>query len=72
MAGSQSPWASFLHFSAVDGKRRLTGNRVYGNALFHDPRELESLSSHHFQAKIQRPSDYWYRFEIRLLSSPKQ
>ena len=74
-AGSQNPWAAFLHFlrmSAVDCKRRFTGDRAYGNALFHDPCELESLSSHHFQAKIQCPSDSWYRFDIRLQSSPKQ
>ena len=69
--GSVSPWRNWIHLGKmvlVDMKRRLSGDRSYGSdSLFHDPGQLAELCGHHFQARIVRPSDSWYRFDIHLL-----
>ena len=50
----------------VDVKRRLIGDRRYGDSVFHDAVELAALSAPRFQAEIIRPGDSWYRFDLRL------
>jgi SAM-dependent methyltransferase len=67
--GSTSPLKAsvqFLKMLAVDAKRRMAGDRRYGNSLFHDPAELARSAPQTMATKITRPSDSWYRFDIHL------
>ena len=67
--GSASPLQAavlFLKMLAVDAKRRIVGNRVYGSSLFHCPEELGRCAPDGMSAKISRPSDSWYRFDIHF------
>ena len=56
----------FLLMTLVDTKRRLTGDRRYGDSLFHDAAELAALVGPEFLARVVRPSDSWYRFDLQL------
>ena len=59
-------WQMML-LTLVDTKRRLTGDRGYGDSLFHDAKELAALVAPEFRAHITRPSDSWYRFDLQLI-----
>lgn len=50
----------------MDTKRRLTGDRCYGDSLFHHAEELAALVEPEFRARVMRPSDSWYRFDLQL------
>ncbi len=70
--GSPTVWKSYIHMlqmSLMDLKRRITDDRRYGGSYFHDPNELECLTTPEFNVKINRPSDSWYRFDICLIKS---
>lgn len=67
---ARSPLAAacrLLLLTLVDTKRRLTGDRRYGNSLFHDAAELTDLVEPEFRARVVRPSDSWYRFDLHLI-----
>lgn len=67
--GSATPLQAavqFLKMLAVDAKRRIVGNRCYGSSLFHCPHELALCAPEGMLAKISRPSDSWYRFDIHF------
>ncbi len=63
-------WRSWLHLAKmvlVDAKRRVFDDRRYGSdSFFHDAEHLAKLCENRFQARIVRPSDSWYRFDIHL------
>jgi cyclopropane fatty-acyl-phospholipid synthase-like methyltransferase len=67
---SVRPWRSLLHLAKivlVDMKRRALGDRYYGSdSFFHDPQQLAEICGQHFQSRVVRPSDSWYRFDIHL------
>ena len=69
--GTVSLWSNWAHLGKmilVDLKRRFSGDRRYGSdSLFHDSEQLAELCGQHFQARVVRPSDSWYRFDIHLL-----
>ena len=64
------PAAAWLHTQKmllVDLKRRLIGDRRYGSdSHYHDAEELARLCRPDFDARIVRPSDSWYRFDLHL------
>jgi trans-aconitate methyltransferase len=63
---SLSAACNIIKMIAVDTKRRITGDRRYGNSLFHDAAELARSAPRELTAKISRPSDSWYRFDLHL------
>ena len=67
--GNATPFKAavqFLKMLAVDAKRRIVGSRRYGSSLFHCPEELARCAPDGMSAKITRPSDSWYRFDIHF------
>jgi len=67
--GNATPFKAavqFLKMLAVDAKRRIVGNRRYGSSLFHCPEELVRCAPDGMSAKITRPSDSWYRFDMHF------
>ena len=59
--------ARLILMTLVDVKRRLTGDCRYGDSHFHDAEELAALAGPEFRARILRPSDSWYRFDLQLV-----
>lgn len=67
---TRSPLAAacrLILMTLVDTKRRLAGDRRYGDSLFHDAEELAALAGPEYSAHILRPSDSWYRFDLQLI-----
>jgi hypothetical protein len=67
---SVSVWRNRIHLGKivfVDLKRRMSGNTSYGiDSYFHNAEALAKMCSGAFAARIIRPSDSWYRFNIHL------
>jgi 2-polyprenyl-3-methyl-5-hydroxy-6-metoxy-1,4-benzoquinol methylase len=67
---SVSSWKNWIHLGKmvlVDMKRRVLGQTAYGtDSHFHNAETLAATCSDAFTAKIIRPSDSWYRFDIQL------
>ncbi len=60
-------WLALAKMVMVDAKRTLTGDVAYGgDSLFHDAEALARECGGGYEAKVLRPSDSWYRFDLVL------
>jgi cyclopropane fatty-acyl-phospholipid synthase-like methyltransferase len=67
--GSPTNMSTYVHLIKmliVDIKRRVVGDRRYGDSLFHDPEELKAQKIPGMSSATSRPSDSWYRFDVCL------